>query len=130
MPKQTLQHLDVPLTIHSLPLGSSIPASVLSSDLFFIAKTYDELSIVCPASLEFDSDEFETGWQALEVLGPLGFSLTGIMSDISGVLAKANISIFAVSTFDTDYILVKGNNIHNAITALRKSSYKVLSDHF
>lgn len=130
MPKQTLQHLDSPLTIHSMAPHSSIPNGVLEAELFFIAKTADELSIVCPSNIDIDSDESESGWQALEVLGPLGFSLTGIMSNISGVLAAADISIFSVSTFDTDYILVKGDSMESAIRALRKSSYKVLSDSY
>lgn len=128
MPKQTLQHLEHPLTIHSMGPSSSIPQAVLKAELFFIAKTAEELSIVCPSNIDVDSDESESGWQALEVLGPLGFSLTGIMSNISGVLAAANISIFAVSTFDTDYILVKDDSIAAAIQALRKARYKVLSD--
>lgn len=130
MPKQTLQHLEAPLTIHSLHPNSGIPTEVLEADLFFIAKTADEVSIVCPTDIEISSEESESGWQALEVLGPLGFSLTGIMSNISGVLANANISIFAVSTFDTDYILVKEESMEDAIKALRKDRYKVLSDSF
>ncbi|QTH64334.1 ACT domain-containing protein [Psychrosphaera ytuae] len=130
MPKQTLQHLEAPLTIHSMAPNSPIPVEVTQAELFFIAKTSDELSIVCPSDIDIDSDESESGWQTLEVLGPLGFSLTGIMSNISGVLAAANISIFAVSTFDTDYILVKDDSIEAAVKALRKSSYKVLSDSY
>lgn len=130
MPKQTLQHLEAPLTIHSQGPEVDIPSQVLKAELFFIAKTADELSIVCPSDIQIDSIESESGWQALEVLGPLGFSLTGIMSNISGVLADAQISIFAVSTFDTDYILVKKDSMNEAIQALRKNGYKVLSDSY
>ncbi len=128
MPKQTLQLLDAQLTIHSLPPEQSIPSQVLDSELFFIGKTADEVSIVCLSEIDIDSEEAEPGWQALEVLGPLGFSLTGILSNISGVLANANISIFAVSTFETDYIMVKALHISDAIKALRKNGYKVLTD--
>ncbi len=128
MPKQTLQLLTDPLTIHSLPPDESIPSEVVAAKLFFIGRTADELSIVCPSDIEIDSDETEPGWQALEVLGPLGFSLTGILSNISGVLAQANISIFAVSTFETDYIMVKEQNMADAINALRKDGYKVLTE--
>ncbi len=128
MGKQTLQLLDSKLTIHSLSPDNQIPKDVFSAELFFIGKTSDELSIVCPTSIKLDSEESEPGWQALEVLGPLGFSLTGILSNISGVLAAASISIFAVSTFDTDYIMVKEAHMSDAIKALKKAGYKVLSD--
>ncbi|MDN3377350.1 MULTISPECIES: ACT domain-containing protein [unclassified Pseudoalteromonas] len=67
-------------------------------------------------------------WLALEVVGPLGFSLTGIMANISGVLAKANISIFAISTYDTDYVLVKKQAINDAIKSLKKDGYNVIGD--
>ena len=128
MPKQTLQLLDSELSIHSLPPEQAIPSEVLQSELFFIGKTTDEVSIVCLSEIELESEETEPGWQALEVLGPLGFSLTGILSNISGVLASANISIFAVSTFETDYILVKALHMGDAVTAINKNGYKVLTD--
>ncbi|MBE0351128.1 ACT domain-containing protein [Pseudoalteromonas lipolytica] len=62
------------------------------------------------------------------MIGPLGFSLTGIMANISGVLAKASISIFALSTYDTDYVLVKKQSMPKAITALKKDGYHVLGE--
>ena len=128
MPKQTLQLLNREFTVHSFPPETEVPAAVLKSDVFFIGKTHDELSIVADSNLTLDSDEEESGWQALEVLGPLGFSLTGILSNISGVLAKADISIFAISTFDTDYILVKAENVQLAMEKLTKDGYTVIKD--
>jgi len=127
MPKQSLQLITENFTVHSLPPESEVPKLVLSSNIFFIGKTNDELSIVCDSDIEIDSDEAEPGWRALEVLGPLGFSLTGILSNISGVLANADISIFAISTFDTDYILVKQDNVELAVKELMKDGYKVLN---
>ncbi|WP_199611373.1 ACT domain-containing protein [Flocculibacter collagenilyticus] len=129
MSKQTLELLTETFRIHSLPPGRAVPSCVFESPIFFIGKTFDELSIVCPESIEVDSLESEGGWGALEVLGPLGFSLTGILSNISGVLAAQNISIFAISTFDTDYILVKQVTMSRAISALRKQGYTVLTEH-
>ena len=126
MPKQTLQLLHDQFTIHSFAEDDDIPSAVLRAPIFFIGKTYEELSIVCPSELEINSLEKESGWLALEVLGPLAFSLTGIMSQISGVLAAADISIFAISTFDTDYILVKKDAVQKAIDALRSNDYKVI----
>lgn len=127
MPKQTLQLLNDQFTVHSFAEDDDIPSEVLRAPIFFIGKTYEELSIVCPSELEINSLEKESGWMALEVLGPLAFSLTGIMSQISGVLADADISIFAISTFDTDYILVKQDAVENAVEALRKADYKVIT---
>ncbi|ATC94365.1 ACT domain-containing protein [Pseudoalteromonas tunicata] len=125
MSKQTLELMNETFTIHSFDPSTPIPNEVYQASIFFIAKTYDELSIVCPDSFKLQSDECETGWAALEVLGPLGFSLTGILSNISGVLANEKISIFAISTFDTDYILVKQDDITSAVSSLRKSGYRV-----
>ncbi|WP_105168071.1 ACT domain-containing protein [Pseudoalteromonas sp. T1lg23B] len=126
MSKQTLQLLSHKFTIHSLDCDAVIPGQVINANIFFIAKTEDELSIVCPSSIKVDSFAAEDGWRALEVIGPLGFSLTGIMANISGVLAKAQVSIFSLSTYDTDYILVKEQQIEAAIKALKKDGYLVL----
>ncbi|BBN81374.1 amino acid-binding protein [Pseudoalteromonas sp. A25] len=126
MSKQTLQLLSQTFTIHSLDCDANIPREVMSSDIYFIAKTEDELSIVCPSTIKLDSFAAEGDWRVLEVIGPLGFSLTGIMANISGVLAKAKVSIFSVSTYDTDYILVKQQQIETAIKALKKDGYMVL----
>ncbi len=128
MPKQTLQLLSDYFNIHSFTPDTEIPKSVFSASVFFIGKTFDELSIVVPANVELASLEVEKNWRALEVLGPLGFSLTGILSNISGVLASNNISIFAISTFDTDYILIKEESVAMAITALTTNDYLVITN--
>ncbi|WP_372762484.1 ACT domain-containing protein [Pseudoalteromonas sp.] len=128
MSKQTLQLHSTVFSIHSLAVDADIPAELLKLPLFFISKTHDELSIVCPSNFNIASLDSEPDWQALEVVGPLGFSLTGIMANISGVLAKANVSIFAISTYDTDFILVKKHTATLAISALKKDGYNVLVD--
>lgn len=128
MPKQTLKLLEDKFAIHSFAEDEPILSEVFKAPIYFIGKTYEELSIVCPEQIKLNSIEQENGWVALEVMGPLAFSLTGIMSQISGVLASANISIFAISTFDTDYILVKQDTVEQAIQSLRKDGYKVVVD--
>jgi len=128
MSKQTLQLHSTVFTIHSLDVDSPIPSDLFKQNIFFISKTYDELSIVCPSSFNIDSLDAEHNWLALEVVGPLGFSLTGIMANISGVLARASISIFALSTYDTDYVLVKKQRINDAIKTLKKDGYTVLEE--
>ena len=126
MPKQTLAVVSETMTIHSLSANANIPPEVLRSRLYFIAKTMDELSIVVPESVAIESDDSDGGWRALEVLGPLNLSMVGIMAAIGNVLAKAKISIFVLSTFETDYFLVKHKSLESALQALEKDGYSVI----
>lgn len=126
MAKQTLSVLDSTFTIHSLSEEQAIPAAVLSSDFYFIGKTHDELSLVVKEDIVIDAIESDYDWRVLEVLGPLNLSMVGIMAQISAVLAAAKISIFVVSTFETDYFLVKSETLSKAVTALKKARYDVI----
>lgn len=125
MPKQTLAVLPQEFTIHSLEADDPIPSTVLASPLFFLGKTEDELSIVVPSSVKVPSLECDPQWRALELLGPLHLSMVGIMAKIGEVLANAKVSIFVVSTFETDFFLVKSNKLDDAINALRANGYMV-----
>ena len=89
-------------SIHSFSPDTQPPTIIFEQQIFFLGKTKEELSVVVPAHIELDSLEREDNWACLEIVGPLGFSMTGILSRVSGTLAEANISIFAISTFDTD----------------------------
>lgn len=103
-----------------------IPAIPLNSETFFsMTVTEEELSLVCPARNMPKADKVQTGFMAIKVEGPLDFSLTGILADISGTLAKAGISIFALSTFDTDYVLVRTNDLDRTVCQLEKSGHIV-----
>ncbi|GBL03115.1 ACT domain-containing protein [Glaciecola sp. KUL10] len=124
MPKQTLSVLEDIFAIHSLSEDSSIPAVVLSSDFYFIGKTNDELSLVVKESLDIEAIETDKDWRVLEVLGPLNLSMIGIMAQISQCLAQAEVSIFVVSTFETDYILVKNLQLETAVSALASAGYE------
>jgi hypothetical protein len=126
MPKQTLALHSEHFSIHSLKQDSSIPNQVLQSPIFFISKTEDELSVVVPDSVQLNSEASDDNWRALEVLGPLSLSMVGIMAQIGSVFAKANVSIFVLSTFDTDYFLIKHCDLSNAVNALRRDGYKVI----
>ncbi|WP_299792640.1 ACT domain-containing protein [uncultured Shewanella sp.] len=112
-------------SIHSFSPDAAIAPEIFQQDMFFMGKTKDELSVVVPADLPLDSLEEESNWRCLEVIGPLGFSMTGILANVSGTLADADISIFAISTFDTDYILVKKDKLSDAISALKKKNYQI-----
>lgn len=121
--KSNLSILDDSFTIHRLPSNSEIPNQVYQSPFYSISRSDEEMSIVCSSSVHLNSDRAETGWSCIKILGPLDFSLTGIMAEISAVLAKAEISIFAISTFDTDYILVKSVELQTAKKALLQAEY-------
>ena len=125
MPKQTLAILAQHFTIHSFT-PDTIPApAIFEQEIYFVSRTYDELSVIVPSTLDLSSLDSETGWRCLEVLGPLAFSLTGIIAGIATVLSEEKISIFSLSTFDTDYILVKDNKLSATIKALEKSDYRI-----
>ncbi len=119
----TLTVLDGHYTIHRFPPDSTLPAEVWESSFLSITRTEDELSVVCDASVVLQSPEREEDWSCIKVLGPLDFSLTGILAKLSGVLAEAEISIFAVSTYDTDYILVKKENLLESISVLDENGF-------
>ena len=92
----------------------------------FVGKTDVEISVVClTADVPHATLAREDGWRALRVAEPMNFGLTGVLAGISTVLAQAGISIFAVSTFDTDYILIKGENLGLAQSALEAGGYTI-----
>ena len=103
-----------------------IPKWAQDSNFFSITKTSDELSIVCLEDSIPNEIKCEKDWRILKIEGPLDFSLIGILASISTILAQKGISIFAISTYDTDYILVKNKDIDNAIESLIKERYEVL----
>ena len=111
-------------TIHKLLPDASIPEEILKSNYYSVSKTENELSLVCSEVLEVQSLKSSKGWKCIKVAGPLDFNLTGILASISDILAKENISIFAISTFDSDYILVRTLDLSSATTKLRLAGYK------
>lgn len=110
-------------TIHRFAPESEIPTNALSGNFLSITRTEDELSIVCDAEIPLKSEKRESGWACIKALGPLDFGLTGILAKIASVLAQAEISIFAISTYDTDYILVKKEMLAVAEERLSKAGY-------
>ena len=99
----------------------------LSREFYFIGKTDEELSLVCreedaPANTIARDD----GWRGFRIRGILDFSLIGILSKLSGILAENKIGIFAVSTYNTDYILVKEENFGRAMNLLAEAGYTIV----
>ena len=93
----------------------------------FTGRTDEEKSLVClTANVPTNTLEREDGWRAFRIQGILDFSLIGILAKISNILAENGIGIFAISTFNTDYILTKEENHQKAITALLHAGYKIV----
>ena len=119
-----LKALPYALTVCKLADASEID---LKMDFYFLARTDEEVSLVCrtedtPANTAARDD----GWRAFRIEGVLDFSLIGILSKISAILAENKIGIFAVSTYNTDYILVKEENFDRAIRALAENGYTIV----
>jgi hypothetical protein len=112
-------------SICKLSADSALPAWVKNSPFCSITKTQDELSIVCEAQFVPAEVKQEGPWRAFRVKGTLDFGLTGILASIANPLAESAISIFAVSTFDTDFILVKQSELEKAVRCLKESQFKV-----
>lgn len=98
----------------------------LTADFIFIGKTDEENSLVCPTQMVPDNAiARDDNWRALRIQGVLDFSLVGILSKLATLLAAKRISIFALSTFNTDYILIKSHQFDQAVQVLRAAGYQL-----
>ncbi|HXT50365.1 MAG TPA: ACT domain-containing protein [Thermoanaerobaculia bacterium] len=125
-----------PLTLEVLPgllavcrLGPSqpVPEWVLRLPFWSLTRTEDEISIVLPETLAAPGWKQETGFRALKVRGPLDFGLIGVMARLTAALAGAQVSLVAISTYDTDYVLVRDSDLGRAVSALREAGCAVAS---
>ena len=106
---------------------ADVSAVDMNAEFYFIGKTDEELSLVCRTEdTPAETIERDDGWRGFRIQGVLDFSLIGILSKLSGILAEHKIGIFAVSTYNTDYILVKEDNFENALSILSSEGYSVL----
>ena len=121
-----LQILESTVSVCRLDAKAAIPDWALHSNFLSITRTTSELSIVCETGRVPHDIQMEQGWKIFKVEGILDFSLTGILASIANPLAQAKISIFAISTFDTDYILVKEENLDQAVEVLSISGFEIL----
>ena len=98
----------------------------LAAEFCFIARTDEEISLVCnTADTPENATAREDGWRAFRVEGMLDFSMVGVLSKMSTILAENGIGLFAVSTYNTDYIFVKGTAFEKAMTVLKKAGYTI-----
>ncbi|WP_245593399.1 ACT domain-containing protein [Azospirillum halopraeferens] len=115
----TLTLLPGTLAVCRLPPGGGVPAWVNWGDpLVAVIRTADEVSVVCADARVPDGVQAERGWRAFKVEGPLDFALTGILARLTAPLAEAAIPVFALSTYDTDYLLVRADKADHAAVAL------------
>lgn len=106
---------------------ADISAIDMAADFYFIGKTDEELSLVCRTEdTPAETIERDDGWRGFRIQGVLDFSLIGILSRLSGILAEHGIGIFAVSTYNTDYILVKEESFERALEALASEGYEIV----
>jgi hypothetical protein len=104
-----------------------ISAVDLNNEFFFVGKTDEEISLVCPTEkVPAKVMKKEDGWKAFRIQGVLDFSLIGILSKVASLLADNHISIFAISTFNTDYVLTKADNYAKALELLEKAGYQIV----
>lgn len=106
-----------------LPPETAIPAWAVQSKWHSLTRTHDELSIACPSACVPEGVICEKDWRCIQVGGPLGFTLVGILASLVTPLAAVNVSIFSISTFDTDYIFVKSRDLELAIQTLSREGH-------
>lgn len=118
-----LKKLPYELTVCKVSDAAAID---LNADIYFFGKTDEELSLVCRTEkTPAETTARDDGWRGFRIEGVLDFSLIGILSKLSAILAENNIGIFAVSTYNTDYILVKEESFDRAMDALAAAGYEI-----
>jgi uncharacterized protein len=126
--KRSLNFSFVPgsFAVCHLPAGAPVPEWALQSTLFSITRTLEELSIVCPAALVPEDVQHEANWTCLKLIGPFPFAETGILSSFIQPLSENSVPIFAISTFDTDYVLIKEEWAGHALNVLQAAGHQLI----
>lgn len=124
MPTLDLTVLPGEYAVCRLPADSSWPAPT-GSGFLSVTRTDDELSVVCPVADAPAGATVEPGWRALTLLGPFDFGLTGVLVSVLRPLADARVPIFAISTFDTDYVLLKHATLDAAVGVLAAAGHRI-----
>ncbi len=122
-----LRVLSERLSVCRLPVDAPWPVPVSGTSFYSVTRTGSEVSVVCSEDEAPTGDHVrvEPDWRALEVAGPLDFSMVGVMAALTAPLADVDVSVFVVSTYDTDYVLVHAAALEKAIEALRSAGHAV-----
>jgi hypothetical protein len=126
----TLIAIDDALAVCRLAADAPLPAWAVdgpAGPLASITRTADELSIVCRREAVPQGVRCEPGWRALRVVGTLDLAMVGVLATLLAPLAEAGIAVFVVSTFDTDYLLVREDRLDAVIEALRRAGHRILA---
>ena len=122
----TLDLLKGEWSIARLPAAEPVPDWAWSEVFSSVSRTSDELSIIAPSQQVPSSVKSEGGFRVLAVRGPLAFDAKGILADLAGAIADADVSLLALSTFDTDILLVRQPDLATAAAALESRSHQVV----
>jgi hypothetical protein len=120
--------LDDLLAVARFPSQSSYPECAQGEVLVALVRTPEELTIVCSEKFVPPGVKAEPGWRALQVEGPLAFSQVGVLASLASPLAEAGVSVFVISTFSTDYLFVKANQLDQATTTLQKAGHTIIPE--
>jgi uncharacterized protein len=120
-----LELLDKDYTVYKLSVKEEIDSKIIGNDFISITKTEDEISIVTVSGAIKYFEKKEENWKLFKISGILDFNLIGIISKISAILAAQEISIFVMSTYNTDYIMVKKDNLEKTIKVLEQNEYVI-----
>lgn len=112
-------------TVHRFPPDHALPA-LAPAGFCSIVRTRDELSVICGSDQRMPSERSEPGWRLFVFEGPLPFTLTGVLASVLTPLAQANIGVLALSSYDTDYVLVKALHVTAAARVLRAAGHTVI----
>lgn len=119
----TLVPLEGTFAVCRLAADAPVPGWAAGGPFVSITRTGDELSVVCREEAVPAGVRCEWGWRCLRVAGTLDFSLVGVLASLVGPLAGAGVSVFAVSTFDTDYLLLKASDFERGVAVLRRAGH-------
>lgn len=125
MKRLDLSVLPQRLAVCRLDSQDAIPDWLAEEDFWSVTRTDEELSVVLPEASAPATWRAEKGWRCLKVRGPLDFSLTGVLASLASPLAEAGISIFAISTYDSDYILVRDRDLEQAKEVLSDAGHAI-----
>lgn len=120
-----LSVLEERLAVCRLDRGAEVPAWAVTAAFYSVTRTPDELSIVCPERHVPSETKCERGWRALKLEGPFDLALTGILVSVAAPLAEAGVGVFAIATYDTDYVLVRESQLELAGSVLSERGHVV-----
>ena len=121
----TLELMAGSYAVARLDAADPVPAWAGGERFVSVTRTEAELSVVCPQGAVPPGVRAEPGWRCLRVRGPLGFGMTGVLASLAGPLASSGVSIFVVSTYDTDYLMVQERDLDRGVDALERAGHTV-----